>query len=159
MKEYFFHFIQRCYDNQELDIFRTQFCKKSQVFFPFGWTIITWSNQLQFIPPLPEQLLWGGGDEAIISDGGKKGLKDIYQTSGLILWRLSWELSCSAELFLINPIMVSLFHIKVTANISKTFHQDCGPCYLHLLNIFFSVNSPLLKENKKLLWLLFFLVN
>ena len=37
----------------------------------------------------PEQLLRGGGDEAIISDGGKKGLKDIYQTSGLILWRLS----------------------------------------------------------------------
>ena len=107
----------------------------------------------------PEQLLRGGGDEAIISDGGKKGLKDIYQTSGLILWRLSWELSCSAELFLINPIMISLFHIKITANISKKFHQDCGPCYLHLLNIFFSINSPLLKENKKLLWLLFFSVN
>ena len=87
LKEYFFHFIQRYYDNQELDIFRTQFCKKSQVFFPFGWTIITWSNQLQFIPPLPEQLLWGGGDEAIISDGGKKGLKDTYLTSGLIWWR------------------------------------------------------------------------
>ena len=36
-----------------------------------------------------EQLLWGRRDEVIISDGGKKALKDTYQASGLILWRLS----------------------------------------------------------------------
>ena len=107
----------------------------------------------------PEQLLWGGGDEAIISDGRKKDLKDTYQTSGLILWRMSWELSFSAELFLINPIIISLFHTKITVNITKKLHQDCGPCYLHLPNIFLNIHSPLLKENKKLLWLLFFSVN
>ena len=40
-------------------------------------------------PPLKEtQLLWGGGDEVIIIDGGKKGLKDTYLTLGLILRRL-----------------------------------------------------------------------
>ena len=146
MKEYFFHFIQRCYDNQELDIFRTQFCKKSQVFFPFGWTIITWSNQLQFIPPLPEQLLWGGGDEAIISDGGKKGLKDTYVTSGLILWRL------------INLIIIGLLHIRITANIRRKLLQDCGPCYLHLPIFFLNMHCPFLKENKNL-WVLFSSVN
>ena len=36
--------------------------------------------------------MWEGGNETIISDGGKKALKDTYLTSGLILWRLSWEL-------------------------------------------------------------------
>ena len=159
LKEYFFHFIQRYYDNQELDIFRTQFCKKSQVFFPFGWIIITWSNQLQFIPPLPEQLLWGGGDEAIISDGEKKGLKDTYVTSVLILWRLSWELSnYSAELFLINLIIIGLLHIRITANIRRKLLQDCGLCYLHLPIFFLNMHCPFLKENKNL-WVLFSSVN
>ena len=48
-----------------------------------------WSNIFfinYHLSPPQEQLLWERGDRAIISDGGKKDLKDNYRTSGLTLW-------------------------------------------------------------------------
>ena len=33
----------------------------------------------------------------------------------------------------------SLFHMKITASVTKTLHQDCGPCYLHLPIFFFYI--------------------
>ena len=27
-----------------------------------------------------------------------------------------------------------LFHMKITESVTKSSHQDCGPCYLHLPN-------------------------
>ena len=49
----------------------------------------------------------------------------------------------------------SLFLMKITASVTKTLHQDCGPCYLHLPIFFFYIHSSLLQQNKKLLRLLF----
>ena len=66
------------------------FVKSHKYFFHLAW-----SNYPLFpLPPPPpppkkKKILWEGGDEVIISDGGKKGLKDTYLTSGLILWRLN----------------------------------------------------------------------
>ena len=53
----------------------------------------------------------------------------------------------------------SLFHMKITVSVTKTLHQDCGPCYLHLPIFFFYIHSSLLQQNKKLLRLLFSLAN
>ena len=36
---------------------------------------------------------------------------------------------------------LSLFHMKITARITKSSHQDCGPCYLHL-PVFLYIHSP-----------------
>ena len=68
MKESIFYFILRFSGNQELDIFKCYFCERN---------------------PQKTQLLWGGGHKMIISDGGKKDLKDTYLISGFILLRLS----------------------------------------------------------------------
>ena len=41
----------------------------------------------------------------------------------------------------------NLFHMKISANVNKSAHQDRGPCYLHLHAIFFShMHSLLLKK-------------
>ena len=42
----------------------------------------------------------------------------------------------------------SLFHMKVTASVTKSLHEDDCLSYLHLL-FFLHINSPLLLENKK----------
>ena len=42
--------------------------------------------------------------------------------------------------------------MKIIASVAKSLHQDCGPCYLRLPIFFLNINSPLLLENKKLLW-------
>ena len=34
----------------------------------------------------------------------------------------------------------SLFHTKITVCVTKSLHQDCGPCYLHF-PIFFLINT------------------
>ena len=47
--------------------------------------ISIWLRVINYYLFTPEQLLWGGVDEANINDGGKKGLKDTYLTSGMIL--------------------------------------------------------------------------
>ena len=41
----------------------------------------------------------------------------------------------------------SLFHMKITASITKSLHQDSGPRYLHF-PILFLIHSLLLLENK-----------
>ena len=37
-------------------------------------------------------------------------------------------------------MFISLFHMKVTTNVRKSFHQVCSPCYLHL-PIFFLIHT------------------
>ena len=48
----------------------------------------------------------------------------------------------------------SLFRMKSTASVTKSSHQDCGPCYLHAPIFLFYIHPPFLLESKKLLWLL-----
>ena len=40
--------------------------------------------------------------------------------------------------------------MKITVSVTKSSHQDCGPCYLHLPIFFLYIHSPLLLENKDL---------
>ena len=47
--------------------------------------------------------------------------------------------------------MFSLFHMRITASVTKSSHQDCGPCYLHLPIFFLYTHSPVLLQNKKFL--------
>ena len=47
--------------------------------------------------------------------------------------------------------LVSLFHMKITASVTKSSHQDRDPYYLQLPIVFFYIHTPLLVENKKLL--------
>ena len=54
---------------------------------------------------------------------------------------------------------LSLFHLKNTASVTKSSHEDRGPCYLHLQNFFLYIHSPPLLEKKNLFWLLFSSVN
>ena len=49
----------------------------------------------------------------------------------------------------LRDVPYSLFHIKITASVTKSSYQDCGPCYLHLSIFFLNMHSPVL-------WLLFF---
>ena len=44
---------------------------------------------------------------------------------------------------------------KITASVTKSSHQDRGPCYLHLPIFFLYIHSLLLLGNKKMLLLLF----
>ena len=53
-----------------------------------------------------------------------------------------------------NPLVStgsSLFKIKITASVKKSFHQDLCLCHLHLPVFFLYIHSPFLLENKKLL--------
>ena len=43
--------------------------------------------------------------------------------------------------------------------VTKSSHQDCGPCYLHLPIFFLYIHSPLLLENKNLSRSMFSSVN
>ena len=49
---------------------------------------------------------------------------------------------------------ITVFHMKITASVTKSLLQDHGPCYLHLPIFFLYIHSPLLLENK-LFWSLF----
>ena len=40
--------------------------------------------------------------------------------------------------------------MKITANVTKSSHEDRDPRYLHLKIFFLHIHSPLLLENKKL---------
>ena len=46
---------------------------------------------------------------------------------------------------------ISLFHMKITASVTKSSHQDSGPCYLHLPTFFLYIHTPVLLQNKKFL--------
>ena len=48
----------------------------------------------------------------------------------------------------IKPAYFCLFHMKITASVTKSLHQDCGLCYLHLPDFFLCIHSPLLMENE-----------
>ena len=37
--------------------------------------------------------------------------------------------------------LCSLFHMKVTASITKSLHQDCDPCHLFTLTYFFLIHG------------------
>ena len=69
-------FIQRCYDNQELKFNLITIHPHPQQQQRHKKTVEKTKRK---------QLLRGGRDEVIISDGGKKGLKDTYLTSGRTL--------------------------------------------------------------------------
>ena len=45
----------------------------------------------------------------------------------------------------------SLSHMKITVSVTKSLHQDCGPCYLHLPIFLFYIHSSLMRQNKKFL--------
>ena len=47
-----------------------------------------------------------------------------------------------------NPIIISLFHIKITGYVTKSSQQDPGPSYLHLPIFCLYIHSPLLKKKK-----------
>ena len=49
----------------------------------------------------------------------------------------------------------NLFCIKITANVTKSLHQDFGPCYLHLPIFSFTYTFLSVLQNKKLLLSLF----
>ena len=54
----------------------------------------------------------------------------------------------------------SLFHMKITASVTKRPHQDRSPCYLYLhLPVFSFTYSPLLRQNENLLRSQFSLAN
>ena len=46
---------------------------------------------------------------------------------------------------------LSLFHLKITASVTKNLHQDHGLCYLYAPISFLYIHSPFMLENKKLL--------
>ena len=50
--------------------------------------------------------------------------------------------------------LTSFSHMEITASVRKSSHQDRGPYYSHYLHSFLNL-SPILLENKKLLWLMF----
>ena len=52
-------------------------------------------------------------------------------------------------------VVFSLFHMKITASVTKGSHQEPGPSYLHAPNFSLYIQSPFLLESKKLSWLLF----
>ena len=48
-------------------------------------------------------------------------------------------------------LLPSLFHVKITASVTKSLHQVRGPCNLHLPIFLLYMHSPLQLANKKLL--------
>ena len=56
-------------------------------------------------------------------------------------------------------LIISLFHMESTASVTKSLHQDLGPCYLQLLIFFFYIHSFLLWQNKTFLQLFSSLAN
>ena len=64
----------------------------------------------------------------------------IYHLSSITFWiaeKINFSMKWRANLLWITMTMLlSLFHMKITANVTKSSHEDRGPCYLHL-QIFF----------------------
>ena len=54
-------------------------------------------------------------------------------------------------------VFISLFHMKITASVTKSSHQDCGRRYLHLPIFFLYILYPVLLENKKVVVIAVFL--
>ena len=64
-------------------------------------------------------------------------------------------MSLNFHTYLLNSSICQSFPYKITAGVTKSSHQDRGPCYLQLLIFFFYIHSSLLLQNKKLLRLIF----
>ena len=45
----------------------------------------------------------------------------------------------------------SLFHMKITASVTKSSYQDGGPYYLHLPIFFLHIHTPVLLQNENFL--------
>ena len=75
----------------------------------------------------------------------------------IILWHTNEK--CFYNILWLGYHESSFFRMKSTANVTKSLHQDCGLYYLHLPIFLLYTHSPLLLENKKLLWSLFFSAN
>ena len=50
--------------------------------------------------------------------------------------------------FKIRSSLPSLFHMKISASVTESLHEDCGPHYLHLKIFFLYIQSPPLRESK-----------
>ena len=49
-----------------------------------------------------------------------------------LVLKLFYKFSKTFDIFLIDIVIrFSLFHMKITASVTKGSHQDCGPCYLY----------------------------
>ena len=60
----------------------------------------------------------------------------------------------SPKFLLFCNIFHSLFNVKITVGVTKSSHQDCGLCYLHLPIFFLYTHThttPVLLHNKKFL--------
>ena len=78
---YIFYFIQKCYDNQELDIFKIKFCKKSPVFFPFGL------EELIIIYLYFAYLIINSKVHSVFSWPSSYSQQNIYLTSRVKIWQ------------------------------------------------------------------------
>ena len=78
---YIFYFIQKCYDNQELDIFKIKFCKKSPVFFPFGL------EELITIYLYFAYLIINSKVHSVFSWPSSYSQQNIYLTSRVKIWQ------------------------------------------------------------------------
>ena len=87
-----------------------------------------------------------------------KSSASMYESSGSQFFRTTTGIQLQGfsqeqkkSVFCLNS---SLFHMKSTVSVTRSWHQDRGPCYLHAPIFFFYIHSPFLLEIKKLLWLL-----
>ena len=55
-------------------------------------------------------------------------------------WRTDVIVSFHFGLFFTLLPTNSLFHMKIITSVTKSLHEDCGPCYLHL-QIFFLIHT------------------
>ena len=59
-------------------------------------------------------------------------LKYYLKTFYWLVVKLFYMFSKTFDIFPIyTDIRCSLFHMKIIASVTKSSHQDCGPCYLH----------------------------
>ena len=81
----------------------------------------------------------------------KKLCKAISSSLTLQAWSLGFLASTKQTQWKKFPLVFwnsSLFYTNITASVTKSSHQDRGPCYLHLLIFFWYLHSSLLEENK-----------
>ena len=96
----------------------------------------------------PEQFLWARGDEAIISDRGKRGLKDTYLASGLDTMDTELSLKLFNRIILNKPYNNQPFTYKNHCKHYKKVASRFWPMLFTLTKFFLIIHSPLLKEIK-----------
>ena len=66
-------------------------------------------------------------------------LKYYLKTFCWLIVKLFYMFSKTFDLFLIYIVIrYSLFHMKITTSVTRSSHQQCDPCYLHLPIFFFT---------------------